>query len=48
LNLTSITLPGHEQRRRLEEDKLSMREHFVEGDLIAAEVQNVGTFDGKI
>jgi len=25
-----------------------MREFFVEGDLIAAEVQNVGTFDGKI
>jgi len=25
-----------------------MREFFVEGDLIAAEVQSVGTFDGKI
>lgn len=25
-----------------------MREHFVEGDLIVAEVQQVGTFDGRI
>ena len=25
-----------------------MREHFVEGDLIMAEVQQVGSFDGRI
>lgn len=25
-----------------------MREHFVEGDLIVAEVQQVGSFDGRI
>jgi exosome complex component RRP4 len=38
LNLTAINLPGGVQRRKVEEDKLHMREHFVEGDLIVAEV----------
>ena len=48
LNLTAINLPGGVQRRRGEEDKLKIREYFVEGDLISAEIQQVGTFDGKI
>jgi exosome complex component RRP4 len=48
LNLSAINLPGGIQRRKLEEDKLHMREHFVEGDLIVAEVQQVGSFDGRI
>jgi len=39
LNLSAINLPGGIQRRKVEEDKLHMREHFVEGDLIVAEVQ---------
>jgi exosome complex component RRP4 len=38
LNLTAINLPGGIQRRKDEEDKLRMREQFVEGDLIVAEV----------
>jgi len=38
LNLSAINLPGGIQRRKVEEDKLHMREHFVEGDLIVAEV----------
>lgn len=48
LNLSAIHLPGGIQRRRVEEDKLHIREYFVEGDIISAEVQQVGTFDGKI
>ena len=39
LNLTAINLPGGIQRRKVEDDKLHMREHFSEGDLIVAEVQ---------
>ena len=38
LNLSSITLPGGEQRRRSEEDQMAMRSFFKEGDLISAEV----------
>ena len=41
-------MPGGIQRRRVEEDKLHIRDYFIEGDLISAEVQQVGTFDGKI
>ena len=48
LNLSAINLPGGIQRRRVEEDKLHIRDYFIEGDLISAEVQQVGTFDGKI
>lgn len=48
LNLTSINLPGGVQRRKVEEDKLRMREHFSEGDLIVAEVSQVGSNDGRI
>ena len=48
LNLSAINLPGGIQRRKVEEDKLHMRDHFVEGDLIVAEVQQVGSFDGRI
>ncbi|TNV76515.1 hypothetical protein FGO68_gene16856 [Halteria grandinella] len=48
LNLTNINLPGGEQRRRNEDDQLNMRQFFREGDMISAEVQNVGTHDGRI
>ena len=48
LNLSAINLPGGVQRRRVEEDQLHIRDYFVEGDLISAEVQSVGSFDGKI
>ena len=41
LPLGGITLPGNEQRRRVDEDKLQMRDFFKEGDLISAEVQKV-------
>jgi exosome complex component RRP4 len=40
LLLTSINLSGGQQRRRTTEDQLQMREYYVEGDLISAEVQN--------
>jgi exosome complex component RRP4 len=48
LNLTSISLPGGEQRRKSEEDQQNMRQLFKEGDVISAEVQSVGMQDGKI
>lgn len=48
LNLSAIQLAGGVQRRRVEEDKRQMRGYFIEGDLISAEVQQIGTFDGKI
>jgi exosome complex component RRP4 len=48
LNLTNINLPGGEQRRRNEDDQLNMRSFFKEGDIISAEVQNIGSQDGKI
>ena len=38
LNLSAINLPGGVQRRRVEEDRLHIREFFVEGDLISAEI----------
>jgi exosome complex component RRP4 len=39
LMLSSINLPGGEQRRRTAEDQLNMRHFFVEHDLVSAEVQ---------
>ena len=48
LKLTSISLPSGEQRRRSEEDQLAMRSFFKENELISAEVQQVGSQDGKI
>ncbi len=39
LMLSSINLPGGEQRRRTAEDQLNMRQFYVEGDLVSAEVQ---------
>jgi exosome complex component RRP4 len=39
LPLTSVNLPGGQQRRRTTEDQLQMRELYEEGDLISAEVQ---------
>ncbi|KAI3651724.1 hypothetical protein MP228_003027 [Amoeboaphelidium protococcarum] len=41
LLLSSVTLPGGAQRRRLESDELQMRSFFSEGDLIVAEVQQL-------
>lgn len=40
LMLSSVVLPGGVQRRRTAADQLQMRDFFVEGDLISAEVQN--------
>eukprot|EP00941_MAST-03F_sp_MAST-3F-sp1_P004740 g4740.t1 len=40
LMLSSVILPGGQQRRRTYEDQLAMRDVFVEGDLVSAEVQN--------
>lgn len=39
LMLSSINLPGGEQRRRTAEDQLNMRAFFVEHDLVSAELQ---------
>lgn len=39
LMLSSINLPGGEQRRRTAEDQLNMRHFYVEHDLVSAEVQ---------
>jgi len=47
LLLTAITLPGGEQRRRSEEDKLHMREFFSEEEILSGEVQSIGSFDGS-
>lgn len=38
LMLSSINLPGGEQRRRTAEDQLNMRQFYVEHDLLSAEV----------
>ena len=42
LQLSSVNLPGGELRRRSAADELTMREYLKEGDLISAEVQQVG------
>ncbi|KAM0676573.1 Exosome complex component rrp4 [Binucleata daphniae] len=42
LHLSAISLPGVEQRRKLEEDEIKMREYYSIDDLIACEVQKVG------
>ena len=41
LQLSAIYLPGGIQRRKLEEDELMIRQFFIEGDLISAEVQAI-------
>lgn len=38
LMLSSVNLPGGEQRRRTYEDQLNMRSLYAEGDLISAEI----------
>ena len=40
LMLSSVVLPGGIQRRRTAKDQLQMRDLFVEGDLVSAEIQN--------
>ncbi|XP_037083172.1 exosome complex component RRP4-like [Pollicipes pollicipes] len=47
LLLSSVNLPGGEQRRKTQEDELAMRSYLEEGDLISAEVQNVFS-DGSL
>ncbi|KAF9942257.1 exosome non-catalytic core subunit rrp4 [Modicella reniformis] len=39
LMLSSVNLPGGVQRRKQESDELQMRNFFVEGDLVVAELQ---------
>lgn len=45
LPLSSINLPGGVLRRRTTADELQMRNYFQEGDLLVAEVQQVGSND---
>lgn len=42
LSLSAIILPSGEQRRRTTTDELNMRNYYVEGDLVCAEVQRIG------
>jgi len=46
LPLSSINLPGGVLRRRTTADELQMRNYFQEGDLLVAEVQQIGASDG--
>jgi exosome complex component RRP4 len=46
LPLSSINLPGGVLRRRTTNDELQMRNYFQEGDLVVAEVQQIGSQDG--
>jgi len=46
LDISAIHLPGSVQRRRTKEDQLQMRDYFVQGDCISAEVQSIKT-DGS-
>ena len=46
LPLSSINLPGGVLRRRTTADELQMRQYFQEGDLLVAEVQQIGSQDG--
>ena len=41
LMLSAVSLPGDVQRRRTQEDELSMRSVFREGDVVCAEVQQL-------
>lgn len=43
LHLTSVNLPGGEQRRRSVQDEEMMREFLKEGDLISAEIHQIST-----
>uniref|UniRef100_A0A8D8WRD5 Exosome complex component RRP4 n=1 Tax=Cacopsylla melanoneura TaxID=428564 RepID=A0A8D8WRD5_9HEMI len=47
LHLTSVNLPGGEQRRRSVQDEEMMREFLKEGDLISAEIHQIST-DGQL
>lgn len=47
LQLSSVNLPGGEQRRKTQEDELGMRAYLEEGDLVSAEVQSVFS-DGSL
>lgn len=46
LPLSSINLPGGVLRRRTTNDELQIRNYFQEGDLVVAEVQQIGSQDG--
>ncbi len=41
LNIAAVNLPGGELRRRSAHDERNMRQYFVEGDVLSAEVQQV-------
>lgn len=47
LQLSSVNLPGGQQRIRTYEDQLQMRTLYTESDLISAEIQNI-TGDGSV
>ena len=47
LMLSSVNLPGNQQRRRNAEDQLQMRSFFSENDLVSAEVQETRR-DGQV
>ncbi|GMH86418.1 hypothetical protein TrST_g5565 [Triparma strigata] len=47
LMLSSVNLPGGDQRLRNKEDSLAMRDLFKEGDLVSGEVQQINN-DGNI
>ncbi|OQR78555.1 exosome complex component RRP4-like [Tropilaelaps mercedesae] len=46
LHLHSVNLPGGELRRKSIEDELMMSQYLIDGDLVSAEVQNVGVDGG--
>lgn len=48
LPLSGVNLPGGVQRIRTSEDARSMRQLFVEGDLVSAEVQNIQHSDNVL
>eukprot|EP00911_Craspedida_sp_UC1_P002146 UC1_evm1s1651 len=48
LKLSSVNLPGGVLRRKSAADELMMREFFVEGDIISAEVQQIYQEDGSL
>ena len=48
LPLSGVNLPGGQQRIRTSQDQLSMRNLFLEGDLLSTEVQTVQHLDGTL
>jgi len=48
LPLSGVHLPGGVQRVRTQQDSREMRQLFTEGDLVCAEVHNIGSSDGSL